>query len=73
MTAATLTGGAMGEIPQTEVLPFDTNPFSARGVGPESVEVLQTDIPDFPENLPEIDPPTQRVPTWILQLEGAVE
>jgi hypothetical protein len=73
MTAATLTGGAMGEIPQTETMPFDTNPFSARGVGPQSVEVMQADIPDFPDNLPEVDPPTQRVPTWILQLEGVVE
>jgi hypothetical protein len=34
---------------------------------------LQTDIPDFPDNLPEVDLPTQRVPTWILQLEGAIE
>jgi hypothetical protein len=73
MTAATLTGGATGEIPQTETVLFNTNPFSARGVGPESVEVLQTDIPDFPDNLPEVDLPTQRVPTWILQLEGAIE
>jgi hypothetical protein len=73
MTAATLTGAAMGEIPQTETMPLDTNPFSARGVGPQSVEVLQTDIPDFPDNLPEVDPPNQRVPRWILQLEGAIE
>ena len=73
MTAATLTGGAMVEIPHTETLPFDTNPFSARGVGPDSIEVLQTDIPDFPDNLPNVDPPTQRVPTWILQLEGVIE
>ncbi|MBT6099503.1 MAG: hypothetical protein HOH05_14230 [Marinovum sp.] len=73
MTAATLTGGAMEEIPHTETMPFDTNPFSARGVGPDSIEVLQTDIPEFPDNLPNVDPPTQRVPTWILQLEGAIE
>jgi hypothetical protein len=73
VTAATLTGGAAGETPRTDGVSFDTNPFSARGLAPENVEVLQTEIPAFPYNLPPADPPSQRVPAWILQLESAID
>ena len=73
MTSATLTGGATGERAQNNATPLDTNPFSARGKGPIGIEILQTDIPDFPDNLPQAEPATQRVPIWILHLEGVVE
>ena len=73
VAAATLTGGAAGENPRTDGVSFNANPFSARGLAPETVEVLQTAIPEFPDNLPPADPPTQRVPAWILQLERAVD
>ena len=73
VAAATLTGGAAGENPRTDGVSFNANPFSARGLAPETVEVLQTAIPEFPDNLPPADPPTQRMPAWILQLERAVD
>ena len=73
MTSATLTGGATGERAQNNAASLDTNPFSARGKGPSGIEILQTDVPDYPDNLPQVGPVTQRVPIWILHLEGVVE
>ena len=73
MTSATLTGGATGERAESNAAPQDTNPFSARGEGPSGIEIQQTDVPDLPDNLLQAEPATQRVPIWILQLEGVIE
>ena len=73
MTSATLTGGVTGKPAESSAAPLDINPFSARGEGPSGIEIQQTDVPDFPDNLLRAEPATQRVPIWILQLEGAIE
>ena len=73
IVTGTMAGDSSGVAAQTDGVAFDSNPFSARGVAPEGIELLQTEIPDFPDNLPDMPKPSQRLPSWILQLEGAGE
>ena len=46
------------------------HPFAASGEVPEGITIRQKEVPDYPDNLPSAPPPTQRLPSWILELEG---
>jgi hypothetical protein len=48
------------------------HPFAARGAAPPGITITQEDLPDYPDNLPPADPPKQRLPAWILDLEQAL-
>ncbi|WP_263048285.1 hypothetical protein [Roseovarius pelagicus] len=70
-------GSAAGDGNEVEAEGFDptgqSHPFAASGAAPEGLTIFQGDLPEYPENLLPAKPPTQRIPSWIKELENAVE
>jgi len=68
-------GSSAGTLDGDQVVTFDpsgqSHPFAASGAAPEGLTIFQEELPSYPDNLLPPPPPSQRLPSWIVECENA--
>ncbi len=73
ISSATVASGDEGALAQEGAQADIEHPFAAHGEAPKGVTILQDNLLDYPDNLPIPQPPSQRLPAWVLELELELE
>jgi len=68
-------GSSAGTLDGDQAVTFDpsgqSHPFAASGAAPEGLTIFQEELPSYPDNLLPPPPPSQRLPSWIVEFENA--